>query len=232
MFTPRRAADRGHGNHGWLNSHHTFSFGDYHDSRHMGFRTLRVINDDTVAPGHGFPTHGHRDMEIISYVMRGELEHRDSLGHGAVLRPGEVQRISAGTGVRHSEFNPSTNDAVHFYQIWIQPDRIGHTPSYDQRAFAADQRANRWQLIVSPDGRDGSLTMHQDATIQLANLSTGAQLAYRFAQQRGGWLQVLRGDVTANGNTLKTGDGLAIANEPNLVLTATMASEVMLFDLA
>jgi quercetin 2,3-dioxygenase len=231
MFTIRLANERGHGDHGWLNSYHTFSFADYHDPQHMGFRTLRVMNDDRVAAGHGFPTHGHRDMEIISYVLAGQLEHRDSLGHGAVLRPGEVQRISAGTGIRHSEFNPSTTELVHFYQIWIQPDRAGHAPSYAQREFAAAQRANRWQTIVSPDGRDGSLSIHQNATIHLADLAASAELAYGFASGRAGWLQVLRGNIGVNGRSLSTGDGVAIVDERDIRVHGDAASEVMLFDL-
>ncbi len=231
MLTIRPAAERGGGNHGWLNTRHTFSFADYQDEAHMGFRVLRVMNDDQVAPGQGFGMHGHRDMEIVSYVLSGALEHKDNLGHGEVLRPGEVQSITAGTGVRHSEFNPSPTEPVHFYQIWLYPDRQGHEPSYAQKAFPAEERQGRWQTIVSPDGRDGSLTVKQDASIQLADLASGQQLTHTFAPGRHGWLQVLRGDATVGHAAVHTGDGVAISDEATLTVSSATGAEVMLFDL-
>lgn len=232
MMIPRLANLRGHGNHGWLDSRHTFSFADYHDPAHMGFRSLRVINEDRVAPGGGFGMHGHRDMEIISVVLDGQLEHRDSLGHGAVLQPGEVQRISAGTGVRHSEFNPSPDKAVHFYQIWLLPDRPGHEPRYGQQAFAAEDRQNRWQTIASADGRDCSLSIYQDAVVALADVSAGAELTRDIAPGRHLWLQLLRGSVNVGGFTLRAGDGLALSSEKELRVAALEASELLAFDLA
>jgi redox-sensitive bicupin YhaK (pirin superfamily) len=233
MITIRPANERGHGNHGWLDSRHTFSFADYRDPAHMGFRVLAVINEDRVAPGQGFGTHGHRDMEIISYVLEGALEHKDSLGHGEVLRPGEVQRITAGTGIRHSEFNPSKTEPVHFYQIWLLPNRPGRNPGYAQQAFAVEGRNGQWQTIISPDGRNGSINIHQDAQILLANLADGQTLEHRFAPGRHGWLQVLRGDVKTRAAWLQAGDGAAISNEETLTLQGSGATtaEVMLFDL-
>jgi redox-sensitive bicupin YhaK (pirin superfamily) len=231
MITVRPAAERGGSEHGWLDTRHTFSFADYYDEAHMGFRVLRVINEDRVVPGQGFGTHGHRDMEIVSYVLEGALAHKDSLGHAAVLRPGEVQRITAGTGIRHSEFNPSATEPVHFYQIWLLPDRAGHKPDYAQAAFPAAARQGRWQTIVSPDGRDGSLTIHQDAAILLADLARGQGVAYTFAAGRSGWLQVLRGEVTVGPTTLRAGDGAVIAEESGLKLESPTGAEVMLFDL-
>jgi redox-sensitive bicupin YhaK (pirin superfamily) len=231
MITVRPAAERGGGDHGWLNTRHTFSFSDYQDEAHMGFRVLRVINEDRVAPGQGFGTHAHRDMEIISYVLEGALEHKDSLGHGAVLRPGEVQRITAGTGVRHSEFNPSESEPVHFYQIWLFPDRQGHKPDYAQKAFPAGGRRGRWQTIISPDGRDGSLSIHQDASILLADLLPGQGLSHTFVAGRHGWLQVLRGEVAVGPTTLRASDGAAISEEAVLALESPGGAEVMLFDL-
>jgi redox-sensitive bicupin YhaK (pirin superfamily) len=231
MISVRPAAERGGGDHGWLNTRHTFSFSDYQDEAHMGFRVLRVINEDRVAPGQGFGTHAHRDMEIISYVLEGALEHKDSLGHGAMLRPGEVQRITAGTGVRHSEFNPSETEPVHFYQTWLFPDRQDHKPDYAQKAFPAGGRRGRWQTIISPDGWDGSLSIHQDASILLADLLPGQGLSHTFVAGRHGWLQVLRGEVAVGPTTLRASDGAAISEEAVLALESPGGAEVMLFDL-
>jgi quercetin 2,3-dioxygenase len=232
MFRIRRSADRGYYDHGWLKTHHTFSFSSYYDPKHVNFRSLRVMNEDFVAPGQGFGEHGHKDMEIVTYVLEGALQHKDSLGNGEVLRPGEFQRMTAGKGIRHSEFNPSANEAVHLYQIWLLPERPGLTPSYEQRAFDASERQDRFRVVASPDARDGSLQIHQDATIHLATLSSGTTLAHEFASSRHGWLQVLRGQIKAGGEDLVAGDGLAISEEPRIDITATGPAEVMLFDLA
>jgi len=232
MINIRRAADRGHANHGWLKTHHTFSFGDYFDPQQMGFRSLRVMNEDFVAPGQGFGMHGHKDMEIVTYVLEGKLQHRDSMGNGEVLRPGEFQHMSAGTGIRHSEFNPSEAEPVHLYQIWLLPQKPGLTPSYSQKAFSTEGRQDRWQIVASRDGRDGSLVINQDATIELANLATGARLVKELTPKRHAWLQVLRGAVTLNGAQLATSDGVAISDETRLSLEAPEPAEVMLFDLA
>jgi redox-sensitive bicupin YhaK (pirin superfamily) len=231
MITKRLAAERGGGDHGWLNTRHTFSFSDYLDPDHMGFRVLRVMNEDRVAPGQGFGMHGHQDMEIISYVLEGELGHNDSLGHGAVLRPGEFQCMTAGTGIRHSEFNPSPTEPVHFYQIWILPDRAGHEPSYDQRSFPAAERQGRLQLVASPDGRENSLTIHQDAEVYLSTLARGEQVTHSLRAGRSAWLQILRGSVQLNGIALEFGDGAAISDESSLAVRAAGPAEVMLFDL-
>ncbi len=228
MIKVRPASERGGGDHGWLKTRHSFSFADYHDPAHMGFRVLRVINEDHVAPGQGFGTHPHRDMEIVTWVLSGALQHRDSLGHGAVLRPGEAQRITAGTGIQHSEFNPSPDEHVHLYQIWLLPDRRGHAPGYAQKPFPAEGRAGRWQIIASPEGRDGSLTIQQDAVVLVADIA-GPPLAHTFGAGRHGWLQVLRGSVRAGGEALSAGDGLAISGEPTLSVEGE--GEVMLFDL-
>jgi quercetin 2,3-dioxygenase len=232
MIQVRKANERGHFDHGWLNTYHTFSFADYHDPRHMGFRSLRVINDDRVAPGGGFPQHGHRDMEIITVVLDGEIEHRDSMGNGAVLRPGEVQHMTAGTGILHSEFNPSRTTPLHLYQIWILPDRRGHTPRYGQKLFPEAERLNRWRLVASPDGGDGSLPIHQDARLSVATLEPGRSLEYSLAGGRYGWLQVLRGGAKLNGTELSEGDGAAVSDEAGLRLEAAGPAEVLLFDLA
>lgn len=232
MLTIRPASERGGGNHGWLNTKHTFSFADYYDPAHVHFRALRVMNEDWIAPGQGFGTHGHKDMEIITYVLAGALEHKDSLGHGEVLRPGEVQRMSAGTGVRHSEFNPQPDQLAHLYQIWLVPDRPGHEPGYAQKAFPAAHRRGRWQTVISPNGRDGSLSIHQDATIALADIGAGQTVSHDFASGRYGWLQVLRGEVQVGRHTLAAGDGLAISDEASVTLTGMGQAEVMLFDLA
>lgn len=231
MLTPRRAAERGHFDHGWLDTYHTFSFADYYDPAHLGFRALRVINEDRVWPGRGFGMHGHRDMEILTLVLSGELEHRDSLGNGSTIRPGELQRISAGTGVRHSEANPSTTEPVHLYQIWLLPERQGVQPSYDQRRFDPVGRQGKFQLVASHDGRDGSMTIHQNADVYLANLQGSQPLSFAFRSNRHGWLQVLRGKVEANGLALHTSDGLAVSGESRLELNSRDGAEVLLFDL-
>lgn len=232
MLTVHKASARGHTDLGWLDSRHSFSFGEYHDPDNMGFRSLRVINDDKVAPGMGFGAHPHKDMEIITYVLEGELEHKDSLGSGEVLRPGEVQRMSAGTGIRHSEFNPSKTRPVHLYQIWIMPDRAGHAPRYEQKAFASAGRQDRWQVVASPDGAEGSLTIHQDARVTLARLGEGRPLSHQAAPGRYTYLQVLRGELSASGQVLSAGDAASIGPGGRLDLKAAMDSEVMLFDLA
>ena len=231
MITVRKASDRGHAEHGWLESFHTFSFADYHDPQQMGFGSLRVINEDRVKAGAGFPTHGHRDMEIISYVLEGAIAHKDSMGTGAVLRPGEVQRMSAGTGVTHSEFNASKTDGLHFLQIWIQPDARGVAPTYEQKMFG-DDRKGKLRVVVSPDGRDGSLTVHQDATMYATILATGERVEHVLAPGRRAWVQVARGEATLNDTKLAAGDGAAITNEAKLALTATSDAELILFDLA
>ena len=231
MIRIRKAADRGHFDHGWLDTWHTFSFADYFDPDHMGFRALRVINDDRVAAGQGFGMHGHRDMEIVTYVLDGALSHRDSMGNGSVLRPGELQRMTAGTGVRHSEFNPAQTEPVHFYQIWLLPDRPGHTPRYDQRSFPEGERRGRLRLVASGDGRDGSLGIHQDAEVYLASIGPGGRVRHALRPGRYAWLQVLRGAVALDGTALKAGDGAAVAEEPSLAVAADAPAEVMLFDL-
>jgi quercetin 2,3-dioxygenase len=231
MFTLRRSADRGHFQHGWLDTYHTFSFGEYFDPQWEQFGRLRVMNDDRIAPGQGFGMHGHRDMEILTWVLDGELAHRDSLGHEEVLRPGELQRMSAGTGIRHSEFNPSPTTPTHLYQIWLLPDRPGHEPQYGQTTFPHDGRQGRWQLLASPDGRDGSLTIHADSTVSVADLDAGQSLTTTLRPGRRGWLQTLRGEVTVNGHTLKAGDGAGVTEEREVTLTSTTLSEVLWFDL-
>jgi hypothetical protein len=228
MITIRRADERGHADHGWLNTYHTFSFADYHDPAHMGFRSLRVINEDRVKAGVGFGTHAHRDMEIVSYVLEGTLAHRDSMGTGSLIRPGEVQRMSAGTGVTHSEMNPSDDEAVHFLQIWILPEQRGIAPGYEQKKFEDDERRGNLRLVASRDGREGSVTIHQDAAIYNAILD-GDSVAHTFAPNRYGWLQVVRGNATINGQELQTSDGTAIENESTVTITGT--GEVLLFDL-
>lgn len=231
MIEIRKAADRGHFNHGWLDTYHTFSFGDYHDPEHMSFRALRVMNEDRVAPGKGFGTHPHRDMEIVTYVLEGALEHKDSMGNGEVLRPGEFQRMSAGTGITHSEFNPSDSEPVHLYQIWLFPERKGIEPSYEQKQFPDDEMTNRLRLVASPDASDGSLMIHQDARIHLSKLDAGKQIVHELAAGRHAWLQVLRGAVTLNGTKLETSDGAAVTDEQSLEIVAVESAEIMLFDL-
>lgn len=232
MVRIRRANERGHANHGWLDTWHTFSFSDYYDPAHEQFRALRVMNEDRVQPGKGFGMHSHRDMEIVTYVLTGSLAHRDSLGNGSVLNAGELQRMSAGTGIRHSEFNPSSTEPVHFYQIWLFPDRQGLMPSYEQKAFAHEERHNRLQLAASPDPADGSLTIHQDARIYLSDLDAGQSLTHALAPGRHAWLQVLQGQVGLDGQTLQSGDGAALSDEKSVTFTAAQPAEVLLFDLA
>lgn len=231
MLKIRRAADRGHADHGWLNTYHTFSFASYYDPRHMGFRSLRVMNEDRVAAGKGFGTHEHRDMEIVSYVLAGALEHKDSMGNGEVLKPGEFQRITAGTGITHSEFNASSSELTHFYQIWLLPDREDIEPSYEQKKFDPADRQNQLQLVASPSADDGSLLIHQDVRIYLANLDTEAEVTYPLGTGRHAWLQVLRGTVEISGEALDTSDGAAISDESDVAVKATTAAEIMLFDL-
>ncbi|HRI52383.1 MAG TPA: pirin family protein [Pseudomonadota bacterium] len=231
MLTVRRAEDRGHADHGWLSSHHTFSFADFYDPRFMGFGPLRVINDDTVAAGGGFPTHGHRDMEIISYVLEGALEHKDSLGTGSVIRPGDVQRMSAGTGVRHSEFNASDTSPVHFLQIWLLPRREGLPAGYEQKHFAASAKQGRLCLVASPDGAEGSVRIQQDARMFATLLAAGQSVSHAVKGGRKGWLHVARGAAAVNGLTLKAGDGVAISGEESLTISSPSSGEVLLFDL-
>jgi redox-sensitive bicupin YhaK (pirin superfamily) len=232
MINIRRSNDRGGGNYGWLNTRHTFSFDQYYDPKWMGFRSLRVINEDHVAAGTGFPTHPHRDMEIITYVLNGALEHKDSLGTGSTIRPGDGQRMSAGRGIRHSEANPSETDPVHLLQIWIMPDRAGHEPSYEQKEFPESEKRGKLRLLASPDGKDGSVTIHQDAKLYVSLLSPGQAVSHQLGKGRYVWLQVAKGAVTLNGKSLKQGDGAAVENESKLEITGTEESEVLLFDLA
>lgn len=232
MITIRKANDRGHADHGWLNTYHTFSFSSYHDPEQMGFRSLRVINEDRVAAGQGFGTHEHRDMEIVSYVLSGALEHKDSMGNGETLTPGEFQRISAGSGITHSEFNPSATEPTHFYQIWLLPERKGIEPSYEQKSFDPVGRRNQLQLVASRDAVEGSLRINQDARIFLSNLEAGKEIQHELAAGRHAWLQVLQGSVTLNGLPLETSDGAAVSEESKLSILATEAAEIMLFDLA
>jgi redox-sensitive bicupin YhaK (pirin superfamily) len=229
MINIRRAEDRGHANHGWLDTKHTFTFADYYDPNFMGFRSLRVINEDRVKAGVGFGTHAHRDMEILSYVLEGTLAHRDSMGTGSLIKPGEVQRMSAGSGVTHSEMNPSNDEPVHFLQIWILPAERGITPGYEQKKFEDDERRNALRLVASPDGRDGSVTIHQDVQL-FSTLLDGASVTHVFEPKRFGWVQVTRGEVDVNGQTLKAGDGAAISDEASVTLTGRGA-EALLFDL-
>jgi redox-sensitive bicupin YhaK (pirin superfamily) len=231
MMTVRRAKERGHADHGWLDTYHTFSFADYWDARHMGWGPLRVINEDRVAPGAGFPTHAHRDMEILTYVLEGGLEHKDSLGTGSVIRPGEVQRMSAGTGVRHSEFNASRVEPVHFLQIWIEPARRGIAPGYEQKAFSDAERRGRLRLIAAPDGRDGAVTIHQDAAVHATTLDRGQRVEHALAPGRLAWLQVARGALLVNGERLASGDGAALEGERTVALEALEPAEALLFDL-
>ncbi len=232
MITVRRAADRGQIDHGWLDTRHTFSFAGYHDPAQMGFSVLRVINEDRVQPGEGFGTHGHRDMEIISWVLAGELAHEDSTGGGGVLRPGEVQRMSAGRGVTHSEFNGSRERPVHFLQIWILPDRAGHAPSYEQKAVPEEARRGKLALVASPDGADGSTTIHQDARVWATLLGGAERVRQPLAPGRHGWVQVARGRIAVNGSVLSAGDGAALADEAEIELAAQgEPAEALVFDL-
>jgi redox-sensitive bicupin YhaK (pirin superfamily) len=231
MITVRKASDRGHADHGWLKAAHTFSFASYHDPDHMGFRSLRVMNEDRVAPDKGFGTHPHRDMEIVTYVLEGALEHKDSMGNGEVLTPGEFQRMSAGTGIEHSEFNPSSDEPTHLYQIWLLPTEKGIEPSYEQKRFD-DRLQNELRLVASPDGEEGSLKIYQDARIYLSRLDAGKLVDVDLADGRHAWLQVLRGSVTLNDIKLSTSDGAAVSDETSLTITATNDAEIMLFDLS
>jgi redox-sensitive bicupin YhaK (pirin superfamily) len=232
MMQIRRADDRGYADHGWLRTYHTFSFAGYHDPRFMGFRNLRVINEDRVAGGQGFPKHGHRDMEILSYVLEGALEHRDSMGNGSVIRPGEVQRMSAGTGVMHSEQNHERDAVTHFLQIWLLPKQHGAPPGYEQKAFPAEERRGRLRLVASPDGADGSITVHADARLYAGLLEPGESAKAALAEGRYGWVQVVRGEVEVSGERLREGDGAALADEREVVLEAREPAEVLFFDLA
>ena len=232
MITVRKSEERGHFDHGWLDTRHTFSFAGYQDDAHMGFSELRVINEDRVRPGEGFGTHGHRDMEIVSWVLDGELAHKDSTGGGGVLRPGEVQRMSAGTGVRHSEFNGSRERPVHFLQIWVLPDRDGHQPSYEQKTVPEAARRGRLALIASPDGAEGSTTIHQDARIYATLLGRGEQVRQPLAPGRQAWVQVARGALTVNGRALSAGDGAALTGEDAVELAGQGdLAEALVFDL-
>ena len=231
MLAIRRAEDRGLANLGWLNSRHTFSFGHYYDAQFMGFGPLRVINEDRVQPGRGFDTHGHQDMEIISYVLEGALEHKDSIGTGSVIRPGEVQRMSAGTGVRHSEINYSDAESVHFLQIWILPEQEGLEPSYEQRAFPDDEKRGKLRLVGSRDGRDGSVTIHQEVDLYSTLLTDNEELTHELDAGRKGWLQIARGTVKLNDQQLCPGDGVAIEGPSTITITGTADAEVLLFDM-
>jgi quercetin 2,3-dioxygenase len=231
MITLRKASDRGHANHGWLDTWHTFSFGDYYDPAQMGFRALRVMNEDFVAPGQGFGMHGHRDMEIITYVLDGELAHRDSLGTVAVLKAGQFQRMTAGSGIRHSEFNPSEAETVHLYQIWLVPEQPGLTPSYEDQEFPSAGMQNHFQLIASWDGREGVMKINQDASLYRASLAADVELTYSLEAGRHAWLQVVRGHLQLSDQVLTAGDGAAMSNEPALTLRAQSPAEVLLFDL-
>jgi quercetin 2,3-dioxygenase len=232
MLTIRPAQDRGAADFGWLDSRHTFSFGEYYNPNYMGFADLRVINEDKVAPGQGFSTHGHRDMEIISYVLEGALEHKDSLGTGSIIRPGDVQRMSAGTGIMHSEFNASKTEPVHFLQIWILPAQKGITPGYEQKNFAIAEKLGNLRLLGSQEGRDGSITIHQNLDLYATVLQAGETVTHRFAPSRVGWVQVARGTVQLDGQTLTAGDGAAIRQTELITLEGTeQEAEVLLFDM-
>ncbi len=233
MITVRPAKERGHADHGWLDTWHTFSFADYHDEAHMGFRALRVLNDDTVQAGQGFPTHGHRDMEIVSYVLEGALAHKDSTGSGSTIVPGDVQYMSAGTGVRHSEFNGSGTEPVHFIQIWVVPDRAGHAPRYAEKRFEKADKTNRLRLVVSPGGADGSLAIRQDVRLYASVLENGKTTSLTLPKGRHLWVQALRGTVDVNGRTLSAGDGLSASEETAFTFTAPNGeAEFLVFDLA
>ena len=231
MNALRKSSERGYADHGWLKSFHTFSFAGYHDPRQMGYGALRVINEDRVAAGQGFGKHPHRDMEIISYVLDGELEHKDSMGTGSVIRPGDVQRMSAGTGVFHSEYNPSAKNSVHFLQIWIEPDELGVKPSYEQKFFAPEEKRGKLRLIASPDGRDGSVSIHQDACVYAALLDGEETLIHKLANGRRAYVHVARGNVTVNGQSLGAGDALKIDGESTVMMRDGERAEVLLFDL-
>ena len=232
MITVRKAGDRGLTRIDWLKSRHTFSFGDYSDPTQQGFSDLRVINEDWVAPGTGFPTHSHRDMEIITYVIDGAVQHRDSMGNGSVIRPGDVQRMSAGTGVTHSEYNPSRAEELHLLQIWILPGRRGHQPGYEQKSVPEAEKRGRLRMIASPDGRDGTVTIHQDARVYASVVEAGKPVTFESAPGRRGYVQVVKGAVDINGIALEAGDGARIVDERAIAIAARSESEVLLFDLA
>ncbi len=231
MITVRKSSDRGHADHGWLLTYHSFSFADYYDPQQMGWGKLRVINEDRVQPGKGFGTHSHQDMEIISYVLEGQLQHKDSMGNGTIIRPGDVQRMSAGTGVQHSEFNPSPSTLVHFLQIWIEPERSGINPGYEQKFFAPEEKRGRLRLVASRDGHEGSVTIHQHADVYASLLSPGEQVRHRIAAGRIAYLHLVKGSARINGTQLRTGDGAKIESEQDLVIVANEDSELLLFDL-
>jgi len=232
MITIRKSEDRRHTKFDWLDSRHTFSFADYYDPRFMGFRHLRVFNEDVVQPGGGFPTHPHRDMEIITYVLEGALEHKDSMGNGSVIRWGEVQRMSAGNGITHSEYNPSRSEPVHLLQIWILPERAGGPPGYEQRAFSLEEARGKLLLVAARDGRAAALTIQQDAEVSIALLEQGGKLTHQLRPGRHIWLQLVRGGISVNGAALKAGDGAAISDEPALKIEANSNAELLMFDLA
>ncbi len=231
MIRIRKAEERGHANHGWLDTNYTFSFSAYYDPAHVHFRALRVMNEDVIAPGKGFGTHPHQDMEIVTFVLEGALEHKDSMGNGEVLRAGEFQRMSAGTGITHSEFNPSPSEPVHLYQIWLLPGSKGIEPSYEQKRFPGEEKQNRLQLVASPDAADGSLLIQQDARVYLATLDAGTKITKALDAGRHVWLQVLRGSLSLNGSDLQTSDGAAVSKEETLEISATNDAEILLFDL-
>ena len=232
MILVRKSNDRGHADHGWLDTRFTFSFSDYYDPQHVQFRTLRVMNDDRIAGGGGFPTHPHRDMEIVTYVLEGALAHKDSMGNGSVIKPGDVQYMSAGTGVAHSEFNASDSETAHLYQIWMFPDRQGYKPAYDQKHFTDADKRGKLRLVVSPDGRDGSVQIRQDNKLYATVLAPGESVEHALKPARHAYVQVARGSVTLNGEPLEAGDGAAISAEKSLQLTGVNDAEVLLFDLA
>jgi redox-sensitive bicupin YhaK (pirin superfamily) len=232
MLTLRKSDERGHFNHGWLNTYHSFSFASYYERSHMGYRALRVINEDRVQPGRGFAAHDHADMEIITYILEGALEHKDSMGNGSVIRRGDVQRMSAGTGITHSEFNPSPKEAVHLLQIWIFPEKDGLKPEYEQKTFSDDDKLGRLRLIASRYGRDGSVAIHQDVDLYASILEDGAAVSHEIAPGRFAWLQATAGQLKLNGQVLKTGDGAALNDETRLAISAHERSEFLLFDLA
>lgn len=232
MIRIRRSQERGHANYGWLDTHYSFSFAEYYDPQYMGFRALRVMNEDRIQPGRGFGMHGHQDMEIVTYVIEGSLEHKDSLGHGSVLRAGDLQRITAGKGIRHSEFNPSSTEAVHLYQIWLLPERPGLEPSYEERSARHLESGSKLRLVASRQPSSKSLLIHQDAAIYLGTLPAGESTSYELNERRHAWVQAVHGDMTVNDQTLSTGDGAAISDESKLVVSANSPAEFLLFDLA
>ncbi len=232
MIRIRKSEDRGFADHGWLKARHTFSFAGYHDPKHQGFRALRVMNEDRVQPGKGFGTHPHHDMEIVTYVLEGAIEHKDSMGNGSVLRPGEFQRMTAGTGITHSEFNPSDSEELHLYQIWLFPREKGLSPSYEQKRFDEREMTGKLRLVASPAAEQGSLAIEQDARIYLSRFAEPQSITHELSEGRHGWLQVLRGSVTVNDTEMQTGDGAAISDESRLTITGNSGAEIMLFDLA